>query len=215
MYVSSDREYRKMNALDKLLAQTVASVIRANLGEKTYLAIEKRLKERWDITIVDAIQDFNKLDAILREFFATGADSLEHDFLDKIFSLQSSKKGSSLLSIENPELAKAVLEAYGDSDKRMILNYAFKKPAPILDILEGCNIPKSTGYRVIGELLDDGFLAESGFSTTSDGKKVSKYTCLFSEIKIDIKLEDIAVHVLLKDEVLMESNLARVLQGQF
>jgi hypothetical protein len=204
-----------MNALDKLLAQTVASVIRTNLGEKTYTSIENRLKERWDVTIIDAIQDFNKFDATLREFFAAGADAIERDILNKIFSLQSSKKGASLLSIENPDLTRSVLETYGNSEKRTILNFAFKKPAPILDILEGCDIPKSTGYRVIGELLDDGFLAEAGFSTTSDGKKVNKYTSLFSEVKIDIKLEDITVHVLLKDEVLRESNLARVLQGRF
>ena len=214
MYVVSG-ENAKMSALDKLFAQTVASVIRKNLGEKTYLTIEKRLKERWDITVVDAIRDFNKFDAILREIFGAGADAIEYDILHKIFSLQSSRKGSSLISIENHELSNAVLETYGNSEKRMILNSAFKKPAPILDILENCDIPKSTGYRVIGEMLNDGFLTESGLSTTSDGKKVSRYTSLFSEVKIDIRLEELVVEVVLKDELLTESKLVKVLQGKF
>ena len=214
MYVPSE-QYSKMSALDKLLAQTVASVIRKNLGEKSYLSIESRLKERWNITVADAIPDFIKLDAILREFFGAGADAIEHDIINKIFSLQSSKKGKSLISIESHELSKEVLETYGNSEKRTILNFAFKKPAPILDILEGCNLPKSTGYRVIGELVNDGFLTEVGFSTTSDGKKVSKYTSIFYEIMINIKLENITVNVLLTDDVLMESNLVRVLQGRF
>jgi hypothetical protein len=204
-----------MNALDKMLAQTVASVIRKKLGEKTYLSIENRLSERWDMTVVSAIQDFNKIDAILREFFGAGADAIERDILTKIFSLQYSKKGKSLLSIDSPDLSREILETYGNSEKRAILNIAFKKPAPILDILEDCNLPKSTGYRVVGELINDGFLAEVGFSTTSDGKKVTKYTSIFHEIKIDIKLEDIAVYVVLKDEVLTESNLVKVLQGRF
>lgn len=214
MYVPPE-QFRKMNALDKLLAHTVVSLIRAKLGEKTYLSIENRLKERWDMTVVSALQDFTKFDAILREFFGPGADAIEHDILTKIFSLQSSKKGKSLISIDSHELSKEILETYGDSEKRAILNFAFKKPAPILDILEGCNLPKSTGYRVIGELINDGFLAEVGFSSTSDGKKVSKYTSIFYELKIDITLENITVHVALKDEVLMESNLVRVLQGRF
>jgi len=204
-----------MSALDKLFAQAVASLIRIKLGEKTFFLLEGRLKERWGISVVEAIKDFIKFDATLREFFGAGADAIEHDILQKIFSLQSSKKGASLLTIENEDLAKAVLETYGNSEKRQILNSAFKDPAPILDILEGCSIPKSTGYRFVGELINDGFLTESGYSTTSDGKKVSKYTSLFSEVRIDIKLEELVVEVLIKDEVVTESNLVKVLQGKF
>lgn len=204
-----------MNALDRLFAQTVASIIKKRLGEKTYLAIEKRLAERWNITIVEAIQDFTKFDAVLREIFGPGADALESDILRKIFSLESSKKGISFISIEDPDLAKAILETYGNPEKRIILNSAYRKPAPILDILDSCEIPKSTGYRLIGELLNDGFLTESGFATTSDGKKVNKYTSPFSEIKIDIKLEVLNVDVVLKEEVVTESNLVKVIQGRF
>lgn len=204
-----------MSALDKLFAEAVAGLIRIKLGDKTFTLLEGRLKERWGISVVEAIRDFMKFDATLREFFGAGADAIEHDILQKIFSLQSSKKGSSLLTIENEDLARSVLETYSNFDKRKILSSAFKKPAPILDILESCNIPKSTGYRFVGELIDDGFLAESGYSTTSDGKKVSQYTSLFSEVRVDIKLEELVVEVLIKDEVIAESNLVKVLQGKF
>ncbi len=204
-----------MSPLDKLFAQTVASVIRKKLGEKTYLTIEKRLEERWRMTVSDAIQDFTKFDAILREIFGSGADAIEYDILNEIFSLSSSKKGTSLISIENADLSKSILATYGDPEKRLILNFAFHNPTPILDILEKCGIPKSTGYRVIGEMLDDGFLTDSGFSITSDGKRVNKYTSLFSEVKIDIKLDVLTVQVMLKDDLLTESNLVKVLKGKF
>lgn len=215
MYVQPGVQRVTLNALDKLLAQTVGSLIKKKLGEKTHLTIEKRLDERWKITIVEAVQDFTKFDAVLREIFGAGADSVEQDILNNIFSLQSSKKGTSFILIENPDLATSVLETYGNHEKRIILNSAFKEPSPILDILESCDIPKSTGYRVIGEMLDDGFLTESGFTTTSDGKRVSKYTSLFSEVKIDIKTDEMVVGVVLKDEVVNESSLVKVLQGRF
>jgi len=214
VYVSAGIRFH-MNPLDKLFAQTVASVIKKKLGEKTYTTIEKRLEERWSISVSDAIQDFNKFDAILREIFGSGADAIEYDILNVIFSLQSSKKGSSLISIEDHDLSKEILATYGNTEKRLILNFAFTTPAPILDILEKCGIPKSTGYRVISEMLDDGFLMESGFSITSDGKKINKYTSLFSEVKIDIKLDILTVQVILKDELLTESNLVKVLKGKF
>lgn len=215
MYVQPGVQRITLNALDKLFAQTVGSLIKKKLGEKTYLTIEKRLDERWKITIIEAVQDFTKFDAVLREVFGAGADAVEYDILDNIFSLQSSKKGASLILIENSDLARSVLETYGNHEKRLILNSAFKKPSPILDILESCDIPKSTGYRVIGEMLDDGFLTESGFTTTSDGKRVSKYTSLFSEVKIDVKTDELIVEVILKDEVVNESSLVKVLQGRF
>ncbi|MDO8641309.1 MAG: hypothetical protein Q7R33_07160, partial [Nitrosarchaeum sp.] len=163
-----------MSALDKLFAQTVVSVIRKSLGEKTYITIEKRLEERWSMTVSDAIQDFNKFDAVLRELFATGADAIEYDILNKIFSFHSSKRGSSLISIEDTDLSKSILVTYGNPEKRLILNSVFSTPAPILDILEKCAIPKSTGYRIISEMIDDGFLTDSGFSITSDGKRINK-----------------------------------------
>jgi DNA-binding IclR family transcriptional regulator len=36
-------------------------------------------------------------------------------------------------------------------------------------------IPKSSGYRLINQLVEDGLLTEEGNAETSDGKKVSKY----------------------------------------
>ena len=215
MYVSAEQVESKLSPLDKLLAQTVASLIRTKLGEKTFSSLENRLTERYNLDVVDAIQDFTKFDATLREFFGAGADAIESDILHEVVSLESSKKGTSLLTIENKELAHSVLETYGNSEKRTILNEAFKNPSPTLDILERCNIPKSTGYRIMNELIKDGFLTESGFSTTSDGKKVTNYTALFSQIKIDIELEEVIVQVLLKDEVVEGSSLVKILQGRF
>jgi hypothetical protein len=200
-----------MGALDKLLAQALASIVKENLGEKSFQKIESRLQERYSLNLLDAVKDFYILDATLREFFGPGADSLEEDFLSHLISLNTSVKGRGWLTIQNEELAKLILESYGDREKRLILDTAYKKPAPILDILDACDIPKSSGYRIINQLVDDGLLTEAGYSEESEGKKVVKYTSLFEKITIDIEIGGFVVKVLLKENVLNESQIVRIL----
>lgn len=211
MYISPVQEFEFVGALDKLLSQSLAAIINKQLGKKTFERIEDRLKERYNLTVVDAIRDFYTLDATLREFFGAGADSLEEEFLQHLISIQTPSKGRQWIVIENPELSKLILESYGDKEKRLILNAAFKRPAPILDILDVCDIPRSSGYRVINELVDDGMLTESG-QVEKEGKKVSAYTSLFEKIRMEIDGENIAAQALLKEDILNESQIVRFLR---
>ena len=203
-----------MSALDKLLAQSLASIIKTKLGEKTYQKIEDRLAERYHSSVVESINNFQQLDATLREFFGPGADSLEKDFLEHLVSLDTRKKGESWITIENQELARLILETYGDREKRLILDAALKKPNPVLEILEDCKIPKSTGYRLVNELVTDGLLTEEGHTTTSDGKKVVLHTALFENIKIDITEGTVVIKVMLKEHILQSSYLVKILLEQ-
>jgi len=203
-----------VSALDKLLAESLASIIKAKLGEKTYQKIEDRLAERYHSSVVESIKNFHQLDATLREFFGPGADALEKDFLEHLVSLDTHKKGEPWISIENQELTRLILETYGDREKKLILGAALKKPNPVLDILEDCKIPKSTGYRLVNELVTDGMLTEEGHTTTNDGKKVALYTALFENIKIDITEGQVVIKVMLKEHILQSSYLIKILLDQ-
>jgi hypothetical protein len=198
-------------ALDRLLAQALESMIREKLGQKTCEKIEERLRQRYNLTLAESIKDFYTLDATLREFFGAGADGIEEDFANKLVSINTGAKGRQGITIENKELAQLILGAYGDNDKRLILETAFRQPAVILEILEACNIPKSSGYRMINQLVEDGLLTEEGFAETSDGKKVSKYTALFEKVKIEIDSKGLVVQVLLRENILNESQIVRIL----
>lgn len=198
-------------ALDKLLAQALASMIKEKLGEKTIEKIEDRLKQRYGYTLVESIREFQTLDATLREFFGQGADAIEEDFSDRLISLNSSSKGGRWIRIENRELGEEIVDTYGNRDKRAIISAAFQKPAVILDILDATGIPKSSGYRIINELVEDGFLTEAGFAETSDGKKVSKYTALFEKIRIELDTRGSIVEVLLKENILEGSQIVHIL----
>ena len=212
MNISSLQSVVNMEALDKLLAQSLSTIIKKQLGASTCQKVESRLKERYGLDLVDSIKEFYTLDATLREFFGAGADALEEDFLNHLISLQSGTKGRQWLTIENQDLARLILESYGHREKRLILDAAFKKPNAILEILDACNIPRSSGYRIINELVEDGLLTEEGYSETSDGKKVSKYTSLFEKVKIEIEREGMVIQIMLKENILNESNIIKILR---
>lgn len=201
-----------MNALDVLLSDALSSVIRQKLGDSTCQKIEKRLLERYNLPIIEAIKDFTKFDATLREFFGSGADSLEKDVIEKIFYFDNKKK-KSWITIENHDLSKSILESYGDKEKKLILDMCIDKAFTISDILDKCKIPKSSGYRIIGDLVENGLLSEYGHSITADGKRVSLYTSLIDNVKIDIIKGNLIVNVQLKEDILKESNLVKILKG--
>lgn len=200
------------SALDRLLAQALESMIREKLGQKTSEKVEERLRQRYNLDLAESIKDFFTLDATLREFFGSGADAIEEDFANRLISINTSSKGRPWITIENKELSELILEAYGNTEKRVILEVAFKQPAVILEVLERTGIPKSSGYRLINQLADEGLLTEEGYAETSDGKKVSKYTALFEKVKIEIDSEKgLVVQILLKENILNESQIVRVL----
>jgi len=107
------------------------------------------------------------------------------------------------------------LESFGNPDKKIILDSSLTQPNVILDILNSGNIPKSSGYRVIKELLRDGLLAEKGYATTRDGKKISKYTSLFKRVRLDIHGDEISAQVQINAGFLQESYLLKVAQGSW
>lgn len=213
------------SALDRLLGQSLESMIREKLGQKTCEKIEARLRQRYNLDLAGSINEFYTLDATLREFFGPGADAIEEDFANRLISINTPAKGRPWITIANKDLAELILATYGDKEKRIILEVAFNRPSVILDLLETTGIPKSSGYRLINQLVDEGLLTEYGYAESSDGKKVSKYTALFEKVTIELDTNGLIfdslplssipiVQVLLKENILNESQIIRVLLGR-
>jgi DNA-binding transcriptional ArsR family regulator len=181
-----------MAGLDRLLAKSLDLTIRENLGDKTVQKIEERLFEKYGISLTQSIEQFQKLDAVLREFFGAGADGLEQRFLRNICEVKS-VNDEHWVQIENPELTKIILESFGDDDKKKILATLNEEPMLISQILDICKIPQTSGYRKINSLIEGGLLVPTGFVITPDGKRVTKYLSIFDNIRIDIVKNKIAV----------------------
>ncbi len=204
-----------MSGLDILIAKPLGYKIKENLGEKTLQKIEKRLFERYGISIGQSLEDFHKLDDVLREFFGNGAEGLERQILEKVVSVDETKNQDlKWVSIEEPSLAKIILEAFGDDDKNRILNTVLDESRIISDIIEISKIPQTSAYRKVNSLIENGLLIPSGFITTHDGKKVTKYKSVFNNVKIGIEKNKVMVKVQLHQECWETSSIIQVVQSR-
>ncbi len=200
--------------MDNFLVPSLRKTIEKNLGKKTLNKIEQRLIERHGMSIVPAIEDFYKFDSVLREFFGAGADGLETKFLQNLVKLEKAKNTNvEWITIQEQELARTILESFGDHDKRAILNSVLDKPGIVADILKNCKIPQTSGYRKINSLIGVGLLIPNGQSITPDGKRVIKYETLFRNISIEIEKDYVKVKVKMKKDTIKNSSIFQVIKA--
>ena len=202
-----------MSGLDTLIVKSLDNTIRENLGKKTLEKVEQRLFEKYGINLTQSIADFTKLDTVLREFFGEGAEGLEKQFLENIVILEETKSQDlNWVTIEDPSLAKQILVAFGDDDKKNILNAVLDGSRIISDILEITQLPQTSGYRKVNSLIDNGLLIVHGHLTTHDGKKVNKYKSIFENVTINIEKNKVIVKVLLAKESIEKSSIIQLVQ---
>jgi len=175
-----------MVGFDHLLAKSLNEIVRKNLGNKSVAKIETRLFEKFGVSLTQGIEEFEKLDLVLREFFGKGADGIEKKFFENLIHLKSNKSKGEWHTITDLHINEIVLQAFGDPDKKKILESVTNTPKIIADILIDCNLPQTSGYRKINSIINDGLLVQSG-QVVKDNKKISKYVCIFDNLKINIE----------------------------
>ena len=203
-----------MTEIDTFFASSIEKMIRTNLGDTTYHSIQNRLFEKYGISITQSIKEFSKLDSVLREFFGAGAEGLEKKFLDGICSIKSKKdKAEKRFTISDPSISQSILKAFSDDEMSKILNASIGEPWTISEILEKLDIPKTSGYRKINSLIEDGLLIKAGSDLTSNRRVVDRYKSLFDNVNIDFN-NKVTVNVQFTQEVIMNSTVLQTVYGE-
>jgi len=200
-----------MSGLDLLLSKSLENIIRENLGEKASLKIEERLFEKYGISLTQSIEQFQKIDVVLREFFGAGADGLEKKFIETICKTKTKAKNKNWFTLDDNTINQTILESYGDDDKTQILNCVTDEPKIISEILTECKIPQTSGYRKINSLIKGGLLVTDGSLVSHDGRHVSKYRSLFDNVRINIIKNKITVDILLDRPDFNDSSVLQVI----
>ena len=188
-----------MSGFDHIIAKSLSAVIEKNLGIKTVQKIERRLFEKYGISWNQSLEEFEKLDFVLKELFGdVGAKGLEHRFCESIFDSKSKRTNDSWITISDPGINSDIIQAFGDAEKKKIIESTIETPKIIYEIIKECNLPQTSGYRKINALIDDGFLIPTEFEV-KENKKIFKYICIFKNLKIEINSNKIKVSVQLNN----------------
>jgi len=102
-------------------------------------------------------------------------------------------KGFEWINIKEKFVMQLILEAFVDPEKKKILNLTSDQALTVPEILGICNIPTTSGYRIINSLEKNGLLVKSYIDKIKNGKKITKYRSIFDNVQIKIEKNDISI----------------------
>lgn len=200
-----------MNGLDFFLAESLESIIIKKLGKRPYAKVKNRLLNKYGISLSQGMQDFQKVDGILRELFGSATDKFEKELVKNILNVDQSNKIFPII-ITDPSLVNKTLLSYGDQDKKMIVDFLLQKPRIILDMVNDLDIPQATIYRRVKELIKDGLLMIAGYET-GYAKEIPKYAPLFEDVRINLFKNNMNMSVRVIENTLKTSKFYDVLDS--
>jgi hypothetical protein len=151
-----------------------------------------------------SIEHFDNFMRVLEKNSNLDVKRFVTECIEKIIKI---KKIDDKYSIEiiNSNLRDLVLESFGDLETRKIISCILENEFTIPEILQKSEVPKTSGYRKIENMIINGLIIESGI-VLSDSKKISKLQCVFQEINLDIKKEKTKVIGILTNKMLEKSS---------
>lgn len=203
-----------MNNVDQMFASSLEKIIRDNLGNATVSKIQDRLFEKFGMSLTQSINEFEKLDSVLREFFGAGAEGLEKKFLNNICSIKSKQdKIEKRFTIYEQTICKSILNAFSDEETAKILNASVGEPWTISEILEKLNISTASGYGKIKSLIEDGLLIRTKSDIGESGQRIDKFKSLFDNVNIDFN-NNLTVNVQFSQDVIKNSSILQIVYDQ-
>ena len=192
-----------MTGIDRLISTSLSHVIKKKLNSDERKNIERKLFLEHGMSIKLSIEHFHKFDEALKNISSINKKKFKNECINEIIKIKKTDKNYSIKIIDQ-KLMDLILEVYGDIETRNILICLFDNDLTIPQILKESKVPKTSGYRKIENLIINGLILESG-KILSESKRISKYRCVFDEIKIGMKKNDIMIQAVINKKIFDES----------
>ncbi len=197
-----------MNGIDTLLHKAILQSIQKEIDSKKFQDIEQSLQEQ-GIKFSDLINKFGEIKKPLFEF----EEELKRidDLVLRGFLVVEKGHGETWLTIKNRYLTESILKTFADEDKKQILDFTRTKSETIPRTLVSCNLPSTSGYRKMRQLIDDGFVIPAGLVETVEGRRTMLYESIIQKIQIVIDKNEIHAKISVPKEVIDSSGIVKML----
>ena len=197
-----------MGGFDSLLSDLLRKEIEASLGKITINKIEKRLFEKYGMSLTESMEDFEKFDDTLQETFGGGSHGMIRSILNNFCHLKkSSGRKDSFVTLYDPTLTEKILEMLGDRDYRKILDMLIDKSMTPYEILKKVKIPQASTYRKIEILVNSGLLVEDSKVSGNSGRPAIKLTTLYRGLDLNVVKNRVTVQVKISRKMLEKSSV--------
>lgn len=197
-----------MNSLDILLNKAILQSIENAIDKEKLGRIEIQLHEQ-GFEISEILSKFGQLRRELFEFeqdFKKIEDEILRDFL-----ITEEHSSETWLVINNKVLTELILKTFADEDKKLILDFTRNNSQTIPKILSLCNLPNTSGYRKVKQLIDDGFVIPTGMAETFEGRRALLYRSIIQKVQVYINKNDIITKILVPKEILNSSLIVKTI----
>jgi len=194
-----------MSGIDRLISRYLANEIKHQLKTSTLKKIEKDLFFIHGMSIKLSIENFKTFHDQLQSFPELDSKNLEKTCIERIIRINKINDHYSI-KIVNSKLITKIFEYIGDHESRKLLSSIMGRDLTIPEILAETKILKSPAYRKIENMLLDGLVLESG-KILSNNKRVSRYRCLFDEIKLIVGQNNFGIELIINKKNLESSTI--------
>ncbi|MDH3611306.1 MAG: hypothetical protein OEM79_06045 [Nitrosopumilus sp.] len=194
-----------MPGLDELISNSLAEIIKRNLDSGDEKKLKMQLFQKHGLSIKQAIQDFSKINEILKNLLKTDVLSFEEICLREIISLKMNRN-SVAVTIKDKKLKILIIEILGDEEYRNIIESTLEKALLISEIIETCKLSKTSGYRKISYLIRNGFLIPKKTEFTKKRRSVKRYTPIFKKITIELNHTQSSVRLEIPLSIIKQSS---------
>ena len=192
-----------MAGIDRLISTSLSHIIKKKLNLDERKNLERKLFLEHGMSIKLSIEHFHKFRETLKNISNIDKKKFENECINEIIKIKKIDNNYSIKIIDQ-KLRDLILELCGDIETRKILICIFDNDLTIPQILKEFKVPKTSGYRKIENLIINGLIVESG-KILSESKRISKYRCVFNEIKIVLKKNDIMIQAMIHKKIFDES----------
>ena len=181
-----------MGGIDKLISSTLSMKIKKEIDVDVLKKVEHELSSEYNMSIKLSIEHFQNFTNVIRKNSNIDTKKFEIDCINEIIKIKKTDN-KYFVTIIDWDLSNLILELFGERETREIITFLLGNEITIPQILKKSKIPKTSVYRKIENLINNGLIIESG-NVLSKSKKISKLQCIFQEITLDIKKEKIIIN---------------------
>lgn len=195
-----------MQGLDILLTKAIVQSIQDKLNVEKIQNMNKKLETDHGLKFEEI---FNKYDDMRRSLhqFETDLKNIEDSVLRNFLTIEKTIKNDILILVRDKHLAEIILKTFADGDKKTILDFTRDQSETVPRILSLCNLPNTSGYRKMNQLIDDGFVVPVGLAESFEGKRAILYKSLIQKIQITINRGSILTAIVVPKEALRSSQV--------
>ncbi len=199
-----------MSEFDEFISTSLSEVIKKNLDPATEKKIKLSLFKKYGLSIKQSIKDFSKLNEVLKEELNSTTSIFEKKCLKEIITIKT-RKNSTLIIIKDKNLINLMIDIFGDKEFRKILEVTMLSPLLISEIISHCNLPKTSGYRKVSNLIRNGILKSQKKEFTKKRRSIDRYSPIFQKLIFEINENQSKVSLELPTEILNQSSAIKII----